>query len=144
MLRTLSAIRPWKSLKQVPTVSFNRKSATMAEAFAGTPDCSGPALAAELTPSLTPVLQRLENIERSLVDINARQVNSVATDISAPLLAPLNAAGHAAPNFPQNLESLFNMDGREMEVLLRHYGQPVSGSDHTKLRRIKKFIGIRC
>jgi hypothetical protein len=124
--------------------------ATGVVAGGGAPDWFGPAHAAGLVVALAPVIQRLDNVdqrldnlERSQANLEARQNNAVASDTTDPLLPILDAAGNAAPNFPRNLITLMNMNGGKMDIFLKHYAQPVAGTNDEKRQRIKKFIGIR-
>ena len=96
------------------------------------PGWFGPALAAGLA-----------NINATLANINARQMNSVASDSTDPLIPLTNAAGVPAANFPATLRALITMNGAAMTALLGHYGLPVGGSNDAKRQRIKKFIGMR-
>ena len=114
---------------------FHVQCATTAAGVGGggaPPGWFGPALAAGLA-----------NINATLANINARQMNSVASDSTDPLIPLTNAAGVPAANFPATLRALITMNGAAMTALLGHYGLPVGGSNDAKRQRIKKFIGMR-
>jgi hypothetical protein len=122
----------------------------------------GPALAAALAPALdvalapalanalAPVLARLDDIDarqRSMEatqhNMEARLVNSVASDPSDQLQGIRNAEGNVARNFPHDCRALSLMTPRAITAFLRHYDLDEPDDDVRKLHEIKKFIGIR-
>ena len=82
-------------------------------------------------------------MEARLINMEARQVNSVAADLMDPLRGLRNEAGDPFPNFPDTLEGLYNMNGGAMTALLLHYGMIGGGANAAKMHRINKFIGLR-
>lgn len=108
------------------------------------------ALAAALPVALAPlhgqmaVLQgQMAAFQGQLSNIEARQVNSIASSPYDVLGALTNGAGIVYPNFPNKLLDLLAMTGVEMSKFLSHYALPAGGEDVEKFQRIKKFIGQR-
>jgi hypothetical protein len=92
---------------------------------------------------LEPVQGSLNTIEARMKNIEARQINSVASDPTDPLRGLSNLAGIAFASFPNTLFALDDMNEVQMTASLNQYGLSDEEIEEEKLHTIKKFIGMR-